>query len=80
MVQRLRGQDLLFGGAKPLDFAPSSNKISDYWGGSCPPYNYPTGLIHKIILLTSLFSSIFQDHRHPKFLWCPDLDKHVQTF
>ena len=35
MVQRLRGQDLLFGGAEPLDFAPSSNKISDN-------YNYLT--------------------------------------
>ena len=30
MVPRLRGQDLLFGGAETLDFAPSSNKISDY--------------------------------------------------
>ena len=46
MVPRLRGQDLLFGGAETLDFAPPSNKISDYWGGSClpcPPYNYLTG-------------------------------------
>ena len=45
MVPRLRGQDLLFGGAETLDFAPPSNKISDYWGGSCPPcppYNYLT--------------------------------------
>ena len=48
MVPRLRGQDLLFGGAETLDFAPSSNKISDYWGGSCPPrppHNYLPDLL-----------------------------------
>ena len=47
MVPRLRGQDLLFGGAETLDFAPPSNKISDYWGGSCPPCPPITTPLHR---------------------------------
>ena len=61
MVQRLRGQDLLFGGAEPLDFAPSSNKISDYWGGSCPPcppYNYLTGFIQWSVTMKTISFSL----------------------